>query len=176
MSSLPSTFQKLFSSSSRLKRRSFLARRRPAETDATGQRLHNCACAWINFSHQDENWARNPLWRERISTVDLHVLTISDQLVFILKPYFSFYTKQPISMRRSTVLSLPLRLEFPALAWFSTSGCMCDMHLRCYKAKPPYLKLKVQPGKSYWRGRLSTVDLLVLTSLDQLLFIMKNII
>ncbi len=29
------------------------------------------------------------------------------------------------------------------------------------------------PGKSYWGGRLSTVDLLVLTSLDQLIFIYK---
>ncbi len=29
------------------------------------------------------------------------------------------------------------------------------------------------PGKSYKRGRLSTVDLLVLTSLDQLLSILK---
>ncbi len=32
---------------------------------------------------------------------------------------------------------------------------------------------KEKPGKSYWRGRLRTVDLLVLTSLDQLLFILK---
>ncbi len=30
-----------------------------------------------------------------------------------------------------------------------------------------------QPGKPYLRGRLSTVDLLVLTCLDQLLFILK---
>ncbi len=34
-------------------------------------------------------------------------------------------------------------------------------------------KLMLQPGKSYWRGRLSTVDLLELTSLHQLLFILK---
>ncbi len=32
---------------------------------------------------------------------------------------------------------------------------------------------KVLAGKSYWRGRLSTVDLLVLSSLDQLLFLWK---
>ena len=31
----------------------------------------------------------------------------------------------------------------------------------------------VIPGKPYWRGRLSTVDLLILTSLDQLIFILK---
>ncbi len=30
-----------------------------------------------------------------------------------------------------------------------------------------------RPGKPYWRGRLSTVDLLVLTGLDQLLLIVK---
>ena len=29
------------------------------------------------------------------------------------------------------------------------------------------------PGKSYWRGRLSTVGLLVLTSLDEFLFVLK---
>ncbi len=50
--------------------------------------------------------------------------------------------------------------------------------------KQPNLKLKTKDrlviqfgnwkaGKAYWRGRLSTVDLLVLTSLDQLLFILK---
>jgi len=33
--------------------------------------------------------------------------------------------------------------------------------------------LKVYSGKSYWGGRLSTVDLLVLSSLDQLSFILK---
>ncbi len=31
----------------------------------------------------------------------------------------------------------------------------------------------VLPGKPYWRGRISTIDLLVLTSLDQLLLILK---
>jgi hypothetical protein len=33
-----------------------------------------------------------------------------------------------------------------------------------------------RPGKLYWRGRLSTVDLLVLTSLDQLLLIMQTLL
>jgi len=37
----------------------------------------------------------------------------------------------------------------------------------------PWLDRQIGAGKSYWRGRLSTVDLLVLTSLDQLLFILK---
>ena len=31
----------------------------------------------------------------------------------------------------------------------------------------------VETGKSYWGGKLSTVDLLVLTSLDQLIFKLK---
>ncbi len=51
----------------------------------------------------------NPYSRKRISTVDLLVLTSSDQLLFIWKPYFfSFFFKQPSIMRRSTVLTLPL--------------------------------------------------------------------
>jgi len=33
--------------------------------------------------------------------------------------------------------------------------------------------MKVDAGKPYQRGRISTVDLLVLTSLDQLLFALK---
>ncbi len=34
-------------------------------------------------------------------------------------------------------------------------------------------QLNVLSGNPYWRGRLNTVDLLVLTSLDQLIFIWK---
>ncbi len=42
------------------------------------------------------------------------------------------------------------------------------------KNLPEYLfEVSAHPGKSYWRGRLSTVDLLVLTSLDQLLLYWK---
>ncbi len=37
------------------------------------------------------------------------------------------------------------------------------------------LTLKHKSGKSYWGGRLSTVDLLVLTSLNQLIFISKKL-
>ncbi len=33
--------------------------------------------------------------------------------------------------------------------------------------------VRTYAGKSYWRGRLTTVDLLVLTTLDQLIFILK---
>jgi len=35
---------------------------------------------------------------------------------------------------------------------------------------------KIKPGKPYKRGRLSTVDLLVITSSDQLLFYIESII
>jgi len=34
-------------------------------------------------------------------------------------------------------------------------------------------KTLLKPGKTYWRERVNTVDLLVLTSLDQLLFTLK---
>jgi hypothetical protein len=38
-----------------------------------------------------------------------------------------------------------------------------------------YYQCSVIPGNPYWGGRLSTADLLVLTSLDQLLSIMKTL-
>ncbi len=53
---------------------------------------------------------RKSYWRRRLSTVDLHVLTSSDQLLFILKILFTSFTKQATLMWRSTVvtvLSLP---------------------------------------------------------------------
>jgi hypothetical protein len=49
----------------------------------------------------------------RIGMIDLLVLTSLDQLLFRLKIFFSFLTKQANSMRRSTVLSLSLQLVFP---------------------------------------------------------------
>jgi hypothetical protein len=39
-------------------------------------------------------WIREALLKGRISTVDLLVLTSLDQLLFKLKLYFSFLTKQ----------------------------------------------------------------------------------
>ncbi len=52
----------------------------------------------------------NPYWSGRISTDDLHVLTTSVQLLLkIIKYFCMFFTKQVVSMRRSTVLSLPLQ-------------------------------------------------------------------
>ncbi len=57
--------------------------------------------------------ARNSYCRGRLSTVDLLVLTSSDQLTFMLKILFTCAAKQATLMRRSTVLSLPLQLVFP---------------------------------------------------------------
>jgi len=48
-----------------------------------------------------------------LSTVDLLVFISLDQVLFVLKILFTFFTKQVTSMRRSTVLTLPLQLGFP---------------------------------------------------------------
>jgi len=55
----------------------------------------------------------NPCWRGMLRTVDLLVPTSKDQLLFILKILFTFFTKQAMLMRRSTVLSLPVEIVFP---------------------------------------------------------------
>jgi len=47
-------------------------------------------------------------YRLRLSTVDLLALTSLDQLLFILKILFTFFTKQATLMRRSIVLNIPL--------------------------------------------------------------------
>ncbi len=57
----------------------------------------------------------NYYWRGTLSAVDPRVLTSLDQLVFISKMMLiTFVTKQVTLMRKSTVLSLPLLLVFPA--------------------------------------------------------------
>jgi hypothetical protein len=53
-----------------------------------------------------------------VSTTDLLVLTISDQLLLALKKYFFAFTKQAILTRRSIVLSLPLQQGFPGLVQY----------------------------------------------------------
>ncbi len=45
--------------------------------------------------------------------VDLLVLTGLDLLIFILKTFLSFITKQATLVKSSTELSLPLQLDFP---------------------------------------------------------------
>jgi hypothetical protein len=60
--------------------------------------------------------------RGRLSTVDLLVLTSSDQLIFVLKNLFAFVIKPATLMRWSRVLSLPLLLVFPERGIKSFSG------------------------------------------------------
>jgi hypothetical protein len=49
----------------------------------------------------------------RLSKVDLLLQSSFDQLLFRLKIFFPFLTKQHTLMKRSTVLSLPPQLVFP---------------------------------------------------------------
>jgi len=51
---------------------------------------------------------RDSSLKGRLSRINLLVLTGLDQQLLILQTLFSFLTKQATSMRRSTVLSLPL--------------------------------------------------------------------
>jgi len=59
----------------------------------------------------------NPHRKERLSTIDLFVLTGSDQLIFVMKILFTFVTKQAALLKRTTLLSLPLQLVFPDLTY-----------------------------------------------------------
>jgi hypothetical protein len=51
--------------------------------------------------------------RGSLNTIDLFVLSILEQLLFILKHFFFFFTKQPILMGQSTILRVPLQQGFP---------------------------------------------------------------
>ncbi len=67
------------------------------------------------FIHLNHTQTRGKsYWRARLSTVDLFVLTSFDQLLFILKILFTFFTKQATLTRTSTVLSPPPQLVFLA--------------------------------------------------------------
>jgi hypothetical protein len=52
----------------------------------------------------------------RLSTVDLLVQTSLYQLLLQLKILFTYVAKVPTLMRRSTVLNLPIQLDFPVLS------------------------------------------------------------
>jgi hypothetical protein len=54
-------------------------------------------------------FAGNTYLSERISTLNLRVLTSLDELFFILNKYFFSFTKQAVLIRRSTVPSVPLQ-------------------------------------------------------------------
>ncbi len=71
--------------------------------------------------HQARQIPVKPYWKGRFSAVGLLVLTSFDQLHFVLKILFTVFTKQTTLMGRSTVLSLPLQLVFPAV-----TCCLCQ--------------------------------------------------
>jgi hypothetical protein len=85
--------------------------------------VYSWPMAWLDFvygipyevslSNIMTDEAGNPSWRGRNSTCNLLALISSDQLLFTLKLYFFFFAKQPILMRRSTVLILPFHQGFP---------------------------------------------------------------
>jgi hypothetical protein len=54
-----------------------------------------------------------PFWRGRLSTIDLLVFTGLNQLILLMETFF--FTKQATLIRRSTVLSLSLKLLFSGL-------------------------------------------------------------
>ncbi len=56
---------------------------------------------------------------------------------------------------------------------FILTSLLLNCHFSLSHCQQRWEDLNLKPEKSYWRGRLSTVDLLELTSLDQLLFIME---
>jgi hypothetical protein len=60
---------------------------------------------------------RETLMKGRLSTVGLLVPTNLYQMLFLLKILFAFGTKRATLMRRSTVLSLPIQLVFPAFTY-----------------------------------------------------------
>jgi hypothetical protein len=72
------------------------------------------------------------------------------------------------------------QVERPSI-WFRTKkfikrfAILIKAGLFVYLTSPLSIQL-YQAGKSYWRERLSTVDLPAPTSLDQLLFYIENII
>ncbi len=55
----------------------------------------------------------NPCRRGKLGTVDLLALPSLDEVVLILKMLFTSFMRQVILIRRSTVLSHPLKLMFP---------------------------------------------------------------
>jgi hypothetical protein len=85
--------------------------------------VYSWPMAWLDFvyvipyefslANNMTDEARNPSWRGRNSTCNLLALISSDQLLFHTELYFFFFAKQPILMRRSTVLNLPFQQGFP---------------------------------------------------------------
>jgi len=74
-----------------------------------------------NIFFKTRPWPGKSHWRGKLSTVDLLVLISLEQLLLLWKYYLLIFTKQATLMRRSTVLSLPPLLVFPALTMKSNN-------------------------------------------------------
>jgi hypothetical protein len=55
----------------------------------------------------DRLWARNTHSKERISTIDLHIITISNQLLLILKKNIFLFTKSYLNEEANRTESSP---------------------------------------------------------------------
>ncbi len=86
------------------------------ETDFNSFTCRKLYSGKISKKTQSLSRPEKPYWRERLSTVDLLLLTSSDQPLLKLKVLFTFVTKQAILKRRSTVQSLPFQFVFPGLS------------------------------------------------------------
>ncbi len=67
------------------------------------------------------------------------------------------YHMSKIRHHRQTLMNRTSSWFFDYLRSYMYPGQLCGQ-----EAKLPSLKLRTEPGNPYWRGRLSTVDLLVL--------------
>ncbi len=108
------------------------------------------------------SYSGNPYWKGRLSTGVLLLLISLDQLLLLLKMFVFkiFFCKTTYLRRRSIVLTISLWLVF---------------HGQCYDGVSSiFLKVSDYSGNPYWRGRPSTIDLLVLTSLDQPLLLLQK--
>ncbi len=76
-----------------------------------------------------------------LNTVDLLVLTCVDQFLLILKILFNSFTKQATLMRRSTVQSFTLQLEFPGL-YLQRQSCWSGKRINLIK-NVPYRKTDI---------------------------------
>jgi hypothetical protein len=100
------------------------------------------------------NGAGNPCCRGRLSTVDLLVLTSLDQLLFYWK-YLTFFQKTSYPNQEVNGTEPSPSVSIP---WIDV--------LKMYARKEKETRLAFGnfftnvPGKSYWRRRLNTVDLL----------------
>ncbi len=102
-----------------------------------------------------------------------HIFIIFSKLdhVIAMKELFTI-RKQPSLSIRQCKLTLKCLKWFNLINFFTTFTSIFLKgfnFLTKYKSLPVYYDWS-EAGKPYWRGRISTVDLLVLISWDQLLF------